>query len=61
MLLQDKMICYRLFCDQAESERRRTCQFVIYHVLETLLELVAPITPLLVEEAYNHHPIHAGN
>ncbi|KAE8737525.1 hypothetical protein FOCC_FOCC017012 [Frankliniella occidentalis] len=49
----------RLYCDEKESERRRACQTVIYYVLETLLEVIAPIAPLLVEEAYLYHPLHS--
>ncbi|KAJ1527403.1 hypothetical protein ONE63_007385 [Megalurothrips usitatus] len=49
----------RLFCDDAASEKRRAVQVVIFHILETLLELIAPVTPLLVEETYNFHPLHA--
>ncbi|KAK3909408.1 Isoleucine--tRNA ligase, mitochondrial [Frankliniella fusca] len=51
----------RLYCDEIESGRRQACQTVMYFILETLLEALAPIAPILVEETYLYHPIHTDN
>lgn len=60
MTVIDIVIFTRLFCDKPESERRRAAQICVYYIVETLLQLIAPITPLLVEEVYLYHPVHAG-
>lgn len=42
----------RLYCDKADSDRRRTAQTVIYHLAESLIKLLAPIIPHTADEAW---------
>lgn len=51
----------RLYCEEKTSDERKICQHVVSLILEVLLNVIAPITPHLVEEIYLHHPWHAGN
>ena len=46
----------RLYADAVDSESRRSAQTVLLHVYNHLLGMLAPITPLLVEEAWEHTP-----
>ncbi|KAI9799912.1 MAG: isoleucine-tRNA ligase [Piccolia ochrophora] len=46
----------RIYAEPAVSSTRRSAQTVLYHVLNHLLGLIGPITPLLVEEAWHHMP-----
>jgi len=47
----------RLYCDQADSPRRRSTQAVMRKVLEDLIRLLAPILAFTAEEAWGHfHP-----
>ncbi|XP_073979868.1 isoleucyl-tRNA synthetase, mitochondrial isoform X2 [Rhodnius prolixus] len=46
----------KLYCNQEEDEERRNMQYTMYHILNTLALAAAPITPLLVEELFSHHP-----
>lgn len=46
----------RLYTFGKESPERRQAQTVIYHTLNHLLPLMAPITSFLCEEAYAHLP-----
>ena len=42
----------RLYCDRAESPRRRATQAVMWQVMEVLCRLLAPILPHTADEAY---------
>ena len=44
----------RLYCDQANSPRRRATQAVMAKVLEDLIRLLAPILAFTAEEAWGH-------
>lgn len=44
----------RLYCDSADSLRRRATQTVLSEVLDTLLKLMAPITVFTCQEAWEH-------
>ncbi|XP_061163339.1 isoleucine--tRNA ligase, mitochondrial-like [Saccostrea echinata] len=46
----------RLYCDNVQDIRHQSCQFVLYHTLETLTKSIAPILPSLAEEVYKFHP-----
>lgn len=43
-----------LYCDAKDSLRRRQVQTVIYHIVESLVLLLAPIIPHTAEEIYDH-------
>ena len=42
----------RLYTFSRHSEARRSAQFVLYHALDVLLKLIAPILSFTAEEAY---------
>lgn len=42
----------RLYCDQANSSRRRATQFVMHQLFDTLTRLLAPILAFTAEEAW---------
>lgn len=42
----------RLYTFHPESHQRRSAQFALYHILEELLKLIAPILSFTAEEAY---------
>jgi len=44
----------RLYCDAADSPRRRATQTVLHEVLVTLIRLLAPVLPHTAEEAWAH-------
>ncbi|MDP6043959.1 MAG: class I tRNA ligase family protein, partial [Phycisphaerae bacterium] len=46
----------RLYCDAADSPRRRSSQTVIYRMLTTLVKFLAPILPHTCQEAWDHIP-----
>jgi isoleucyl-tRNA synthetase len=46
----------RLYCDAADSPRRRSCQTVIHRMLVTLIKFLAPIMPHTCQEAWDHIP-----
>ncbi|CAM9113633.1 unnamed protein product, partial [Ectocarpus fasciculatus] len=46
----------RLYVPRADSFRRRSCQTVLYLMLEQLLSVMAPIVPHLAEDAWHHLP-----
>ena len=47
----------RLYTDAQDSISRRAAQTVAFHTLENLLGMLAPITPLLIEEVWSHTPV----
>jgi isoleucyl-tRNA synthetase len=44
----------RLYCDAAAGQKRRSTQTVLFHMLDTLLPLLAPILVFTSEDAYQH-------
>lgn len=46
----------RLYCDSAHSVRRQSAQFVLLNILNSTLNIVAPIVPHLAEEMHNNLP-----
>jgi len=46
----------RLYCESADSPRRRASQTVIHRMLDTLVRLLAPILTHTCEEAWRHVP-----
>lgn len=46
----------RLYTSSADSRERRAAQTTIYHVLDHLARLLAPILPLTMDEAWNFLP-----
>ena len=44
----------RLYTFPAKSQERKQAQTVLYHLMDQLLPLMAPITSFLSEEAYTH-------
>ncbi|XP_075233229.1 isoleucyl-tRNA synthetase, mitochondrial isoform X2 [Lycorma delicatula] len=47
----------RLYCDDKNSNGRRAVQLTINNILNVLLHVIAPIAPVLAEEAYLYHPM----
>lgn len=45
-----------LYCDDVGSQRRRAIQTTLYHILVEFQAMLAPFTPLLVEESWDHAP-----
>ena len=46
----------RLYCDAADSERRKSARATLYDIADTLIRLIAPILPFTAEEAWEHLP-----
>ena len=46
----------RLYCEAADSPRRRATQTVVHEMLVTLVKLLAPILPHTCQEAWEHIP-----
>ena len=46
----------RLYCERAESPRRRATQTVLHQMLLVLVKLLAPVLPHTAEEAWEHVP-----
>lgn len=45
-----------LYCDAADSFRRRSAQTVLYDILITLVKLIAPVLPFTSEEIWEYLP-----
>ena len=45
-----------LYCEAANSPRRKAVQAVIYQTVDTLVRLLTPILPFTMEEVYQHIP-----
>lgn len=45
-----------LYCDSVSSPRRRAAQTTLVHILSQLQAMLTPLTPLLVEESWEHSP-----
>ena len=46
----------RLYADAAESESRDKARFTLYFIFDHLTVMLAPVTPLLVEEVWDYTP-----
>ncbi len=46
----------RLYISAENSRRRRSCQTVLHHVLESLVRLIAPVLPHLAEDIWQYLP-----
>src|SRR5438552_92886 len=51
----------RLYADEPRSLGRRAAQTVLFRIYMNLLGMLAPVTPLLVEEAWHHTPVAIKN
>ncbi|BFZ53289.1 isoleucine-tRNA ligase [Savitreella phatthalungensis] len=47
----------RLYADGAESDSRLAAQYALSEILKDYLAVLAPITPILVSEAWDHVPL----
>lgn len=45
-----------LYCDKPDGQRRRGVQTVLDHVLCQMQAMLGPLTPMLVEESWEHSP-----
>ncbi|KIX00251.1 isoleucine-tRNA ligase [Rhinocladiella mackenziei CBS 650.93] len=45
-----------IYCDGPSSQRRLSAQTALHHILYQLQNMLAPMTPLLVEESWEHSP-----
>ncbi|MGA2409036.1 MAG: isoleucine--tRNA ligase [Candidatus Binataceae bacterium] len=50
----------RLYCDGPSSPERRSAQTVLYHILDNLVRMLAPLIPFTAEEIYVHLPGRTG-
>jgi isoleucyl-tRNA synthetase len=50
----------RLYTTPAASAERRSAQTAVYHILDALVRLMAPILPFTAEEIWNHMPAPAN-
>jgi isoleucyl-tRNA synthetase len=50
----------RLYCEAANSTKRRAAQTTLYKILETLVHLMAPILSFTSEEIWGHMPQASG-
>ena len=46
-----------LYCDDIRSRTRRAVQTTLYHIWTQLQAMLAPVTPLLIEESWEHAPM----
>ncbi len=51
----------RLYCDAADTLRRRSARATLYDLVNTLIRLVAPILPFTAEEAWQHFAPDTGS
>ena len=51
----------RLYCEGAKSRERRSAQTALCRILETLVEIMAPILSFTAEEIWQHMPKKAGS
>ena len=50
----------RLYTSPAQADGRREAQTVMYHLLDTLIRLMAPILPFTADEVWAHFPDYEG-
>jgi isoleucyl-tRNA synthetase len=46
----------RLYCSPAASLERRSAQTAMYHVLDAIVRIIAPLLPYTADEIYSHIP-----
>jgi len=46
----------RVYCDAADSPRRRSARATIHDLADCLIRLIAPVLPFTAEEAWEHLP-----
>ncbi len=46
----------RLYCSPASSIERRSAQTAMYHVLDAVVRIIAPLLPYTADEIYSHIP-----
>jgi isoleucyl-tRNA synthetase len=46
----------RLYCDAADSRKRRSAQTALHTILDTLLRMLAPLIPFTADEVYAYLP-----
>jgi isoleucyl-tRNA synthetase len=46
----------RLYCDAADSPRRRQCQYVMYKIVDALTRMLAPMLVFTADEAWEYIP-----
>jgi isoleucyl-tRNA synthetase len=50
----------RLYCDAADSSRRRRCQYVMFKVADALTRMLAPMLVFTADEAWEYIPRPSG-
>jgi isoleucyl-tRNA synthetase len=50
----------RLYCDAANSPRRRRCQFVMFKLVDAITRMLAPMLVFTADEAWEHIPAAPG-
>lgn len=51
---------FRLYCENADDPKRRSCQTAFAEILDVVVRSVAPILPHLAEEVFQHIPYAKG-
>jgi len=51
----------RLYCDAADSSRRRRCQYVMYKMVDALTRMLAPMLVFTADETWEHIPCSSHN
>jgi isoleucyl-tRNA synthetase len=46
----------RLYCSAAASRERRSAQTALFHILDTIVRMLAPLIPFTAEEVYGYLP-----
>jgi isoleucyl-tRNA synthetase len=46
----------RLYCSAAAAQERRSSQTALYHILDALVRILAPLLPYTADEIYSHLP-----
>jgi isoleucyl-tRNA synthetase len=48
----------RLYCEKADGHKRRSAQTAMWHILDTLIRLMAPIASFTAEQLSDYHETH---
>jgi len=46
----------RLYADGADTNSRRSAQYTLYHIYKHVTSMLAPVTPVLIEETWDYTP-----